>query len=592
MKNTIKILSAGLFVASLFACSDLTFGDQFLGDQPESSGATLDSMFNSKANADKVLTQAYCYLPYGIPTKAGAGYNKLGVNILESLTDLYSSYRNNQGDGPVNLYYNGMLSPNITSVLQGCEAYRFGAQLEYNAIRYAYLYLENLPKVPDMTDAERNERIAEAKMLIALSYAEMLRYVGGVPILTRYIDPNDEMTFPRATFDATVKHIIGLLDEAIPHLNWKQTDVEDGRMTKAGAMGLKIRVLLFAASPTFNGPKWREDANEYTCYGNYDLQRWKDVVTACEAFENELNLYGEYELTMPQEETPEARRLAFRSGYYDRGGTEVLISIRRGYAPSTHQNLFDQRYYSGPTLNYVNMFPWSDGEEFDTEFNWNNPSKQPFFDTEGTPLRDPRLYETVAVPGDQYFNGTPPPIYTNHPAYRVDGTGFLMMKFILTDNGVRANRPVQWPYLRYPEILLSYAEALNEVNNGPTATAYHHINQVRARVGLQEIPTLGMDKKKFLAAILKERALEFGFEEVRWFDMIRHGMVDDFKEPLYGLLSTGNDANHPTGFTFKEVYRLPAKRYWASNWDTKWYLQPIPQKEINKGYGMTQNPGW
>ena len=125
-----------------------------------------------------------------------------------------------------------------------------------------------------MTEAERNERIAEAKTLIALSYAEMLRYVGGVPILTTYVDPNDDMNFPRATFDATVKHIIGLLDEAIPYLNWKQKDIDDGRMTKAGAMGLKIRVLLFAASPTFNGPKWREDANEYTCYGNYDLQRW------------------------------------------------------------------------------------------------------------------------------------------------------------------------------------------------------------------------------------------------------------------------------------------------------------------------------
>lgn len=592
MKNIIKILSVWSIGVSLLACSDLTFGDKFLGDQPESSGATLDSMFNSKVNADKVLTQAYCNLPYGLPTGSGAGYNKLGVNLLEALTDLHSSYRNNIGDGPVNLYYNGMLSPNITSTLQGCEAYRFGSQLEYHAIRYAYLYIENLSKVPDMTETERNERIAEAKTLIALSYAEMLRYVGGVPILTKYVDPNDDMNFPRATFDATVKHIIGLLDEAIPDLKWKQTDIDDGRMTKAGAMGLKIRVLLFAASPTFNGPNWREDANGYTCYGNYDVQRWKDVVTACENFMTELNRNGIYELTMPEEDTHEARRLAFRSGYYDRGGTEVLISTRRGYNAATHQNIFDQRYYSGPTLNYVNMFPWSDGKDFDENFNWSNPPKQPFFDTDGTPLRDPRLYETVAVPGDKYFNGTPAPIYTNHPNYRADGTGFLMMKFILTDEGTRANRPVQWPYLRLPEVLLSYAEALNEVNNGPTATAYNCINQVRARVGLSEIPTSGMDKKKFLAAILKERALEFGFEEVRWFDLIRHGMVDDFKKPLYGLITTGNDAYNPTEFTFKEVFKLPTTRYWSSNWDTKWYLQPIPQNEINKAYGMTQNPGW
>ena len=312
-------------------------------------------------------------------------------------------------------------------------------------------------------------------------------------------------------------------------------------------------------------------------------------MTACDDFMKALDLNGEYGLTMPTEATPEARRLACRSGYYDRGGTEVLISVRRGYAPSIHQNIYDQRYYSGPTLNYVNMFPWADGKDFDENFNWSNPSKQPFFDADGTPLRDPRLYETVAVPGDKYFNGTPPPIYTNHPNYRNDGTGFLMMKFILTDKGVRDNRPVQWPYLRLPEVLLSYAEALNEVNNGPTATAYSCINQVRARVGLSAIPTSGMDKKKFLTAILKERALEFGFEEVRWFDMVRRGMAEDFKKTLYGLVTTGNDANNPTAFTFKEVFKLPTTRYWSSNWDTKWYLQPIPQNEINKAYGMTQN---
>ncbi|WP_044266654.1 RagB/SusD family nutrient uptake outer membrane protein [Bacteroides timonensis] len=583
MKNIIKLLSI-CFVCSMYSCSDLTFGDKFLGSQPESSGAVLDSMFNSKVNADKVLSSAYAYLPYGLPT-AAAPYNKMGVNILEAITDLYQSCRNNAQDGPVNLYYNGLLSANNT--LRNCEAYRYGSETQYNAIRYAWIYIENAARIPDISEAERSQRIAEAKMVIALSYAEMLRYVGGVPWIDHSIDPNEDMTFPRLTFAETVSKIVGLLDEAIPYLKWKQDEVDDGRMTKAGAMGLKLRVLLFAASPTFNSDtKWHSQADEYTCYGNFSNQRWEEAMKAGKAFFDELGRQRIYGLTQPTEDTHRAHRLAYRSGYYDRGGTEVLISTRRGYDVSIHQQFFDQRLYSGPTLNYVNMFPWSDGSDFPANFDWEHPSKQPFFEN-GEPTRDPRLYENVAVPGDNYFNDTQAPIYTNHQNYRAEGTGFLMMKFILQSASDRNERPVQWPYLRLPEVMLSYAEAINEFEGPRNAVTY--VNQVRNRVGLSDLPST-IDKTTLREAILRERTLEFGFEEVHWFDLVRWGRKDDFQKKLYGLYSKGNQVNNPTSFTFS-TYELAA-RYWVNSWDSKWYLAPIPQSEINKEYGMTQNPGW
>ena len=115
------------------------------------------------------------------------------------------------------------------------------------------------------------------------------------------------------------------------------------------------------------------------------------------------------------------------------------------------------------------------------------------------------------------------------------------------------------------------------------------VNKVRARVGLSELTT-GLNKDQFLEAILNERALELGFEEVRWFDLVRRNRQNDFTKQLYGLRTRGNDLNNPTAFTFEKI-ELPIK-YWTSNWDTKWYLAPIPQEEINKQYGMTQNPGW
>lgn len=593
-KKTIGLI-AGCWLM-LSSCAEVTFWNEFLGDQPESSGATTEEMFASRLNAERVLAQSYTNLISGLPTSAD---NKLGDDILECITDLSYSYRDNISDGPRTLYYNGALSAtNIPSH----AAYCYGSESDWRTIRYAWLYLENVDKVPDMTAAEKNMRSAEAKVLIALSYFGMLQNVGGVTWLDHAVDVNETMAYPRITFAQTVDNIVALLDDVIDNSNlpWRQSDTDYGRMSKAAAMALKFKVLLFAASPTFNSDTpWHPEADEYTCYGNYSLDRWRVAVEAGREFFDRLNAEGGYALVQPAEETHRARRLAYRQAYFQRTSTEVLISIHKGYGfDGTHPSLFDQRYYYGPTLNYVDMFPWADGSDFlanpddPSGFDWSNPPTQPFFEVDDAgelvPTRDPRLYENVACPGDMYYNGTTVPAHVNHPNYHL-GTGFLMMKYILQQSDDRGT-PEQWSHTRLPEIMLGYAEALNEVNPTPTAEAYDMVNQVRARVGLSALPE-NLSHDNFLKAVLKERALELGFEEVRWYDLIRRGMADEFRKQLYGLTSTGlDDLYNPTQFSF-EVTEL-GDRYWRTTWDTKWYLAPIPQTEINKGYGMTQNPGW
>jgi hypothetical protein len=163
------------------------------------------------------------------------------------------------------------------------------------------------------------------------------------------------------------------------------------------------------------------------------------------------------------------------------------------------------------------------------------------------------------------------------------------MKFVLQQQSDRNARPVHWPNTRLPEIMLGYAEVISQVNGAPTTEAYKLVNDVRARVGLNAIP-VNLDKNQFIEAVLRERALELGFEEVRWFDLVRYGRQQDFTKKLYGLVIKANDIINPTSYTF-EKQELP-ERYWASLWNTKWYLSPIRESEINKGYGMTQNPGW
>ncbi|MFI3305146.1 MAG: RagB/SusD family nutrient uptake outer membrane protein [Rikenellaceae bacterium] len=608
MKKTLFILSmiAYVFISS---CTEVRFGDDAFSDAPSLDGATIDSMFNSSYNADRVLAAAYSHLPYGVPTTDDL---KLGSDGLEGITDLQMTWISGETNGPVNLYYNGSLSSSLNSTLSGSEAYRFADEDSYYAIRYGWLYIENASKIPDIDDATRNQRIAEAKVVIAISYAEMLRYVGGVPLIDHAIDVTEVMEFPRATFEATVNYIVQLLNEAAPNLPWSNTSasVDGGRLTKASALALKLRVLLFAASPTFNSDtKWHPAADEYTCYGNYSMDRWKAAYDAGTDFFTNLSSSGYYGLVQSSDQTTTGYRAAFRTAYYEQGSGETLISIRKSVNTNYHVLLAPNRAFAGPTLDYVNMFDWADGTAFDAEnFDWDVDWEStddytiPFFipvdgEFPGTETRDPRLYETVATPGSYCYNGVLAEVYTNATGYQGfdNNSGFYLMKFNLEQESDRSTNP-HWPYLRLSEIYLSYAEAINEYD-GATADRYQYLDAIRTRVGLGATSKRDMTQEEFRNYVLDERARELGFEEVRWFDMVRHGLVDDFTKPLHKLSSVGlaadgtGSATNPAMFSFK-VEEIPSTRYWAKSWDTKWYLSPIPQDEVNLGYGMTQNPGW
>ena len=592
--NIWKLGIVALGIAMSVSCTEIKFGDKFLGDAPESSGSTLETMFSSRVNSEMVLTKIYSTLPYGLSTSTGG--LRMGGNYLESVTDLCQSLRSQANDSPFSDYYTGQLSAN--NVTANKDMYAFGKEADWTGIKYARIYLDNIDRVPDMTAAEKEAKAAEAKTLLALTYFNMLRYIGGVIWLEHSVGVNDDMNFPRSTFAESVENINALLDEAIavPSFTWKWDVGNDGRMSKAAAMALKFKLLQFAASPMFNSDtKWHPQADEYTCYGNYDRNRWVAAQQAGKAFFDALAANGGYALIQPAAATHQARREAYRSGYYDRC-EEILISLRKGnYFQDTYGGdngtLVNARLFIGPTLNYVDMFPWEDGSEFPADtFDWENPDRDPFFVyTDGVmvPVRDPRLYENVAVPGDIYYNGGNVPSY--YPVNTARATsGFHVMKFFLQEAADRANRLVQFPHTRLAEIMLGYAEVLNEVNNGPTAEAYKLVNDVRARVGLSALPS-GMNHDSFFETVLRERAMELGFEEVRWYDLIRYTRAEDFRKTLYGLDIVGDKAN-ATSFTYKKVELT--KRYWATNWDTKWYLSPIPTTEINKNYGMTQNPGW
>lgn len=610
MKKVIRILSIALCLgAGLVACESLKLGDDGLSKAPETSGATIDTLFATLTDADKVLTSAYFYLPYGLVSSFDS---KMGSDFLESITDHFISNKHSDSDGPNNLYYSGGLSANLTGSYAGGENYRFGSEKDYTAIRYAWLFLENIDRVPNADQALLARKKAEAKVCMAIAYANMLRYLGGVPILDHAVEASEEMKYPRNTFAETVDFIVKLCDEAAPDLPWTVSATEDGRMTRAAAMGLKLRILCFAASPTFNSDtKWHPQADEYTCYGNYDPARWQAAKAAADDFMRELLSNGGYALEQAtiadpvKGIQPRDYRLAYRRAYSQRGSSEAIISIRKSNETDYHDKHFEIQgsYGSGCSLNWVNKFPWADGTPFPEDFPWEDKGswpEQPFFkvDPNGTlkvdnvtftETRDPRLYENVCVPGDIWRDGTQGRAYDNHKYHQDGCPGFLMMKFVMQQGNDR-KMPPHWCMMRFAEVLLNAAEAYNEADGGPSDKAYSYVNAVRNRVGLPNLPE-DLSKEEFRKALILERELEFGFEEVRWFDMIRWGLKEAFTTPLKGLTSIGNKNVDATVFRFAEKEAYPPRK-WYTEFDTKWYLAPIPAVEIQKNYGMTQNPGW
>ena len=140
---------------------------------------------------------------------------------------------------------------------------------------------------------------------------------------------------------------------------------------------------------------------------------------------------------------------------------------------------------------------------------------------------------------------------------------------------------------------MSYAEALNEYNNGPNDLAYHYVDEVRARVGMKGLKR-GLNQEEFRKELLRERACEFGYEEVRFFDLIRWKMKDNFSSPLHGLniYKNKNDGSYICE-EFPLLGGEQSRAWWnPGGFSEKWYLSAFPQNEINKGYGLIQNPGW
>ncbi|WP_287721175.1 RagB/SusD family nutrient uptake outer membrane protein, partial [Barnesiella sp.] len=519
---------------TLSSCEDFALGDKFL-QKPPSNDITIDTIFSTAEMARRVLWNSYDYLPYGYST--GNFFTAMKKGNIEGLTDLNQGYCNDSGE--LQIYYPGKYTADVensnksgTISMNNISKFRFKEFGSWSGIRHAWLFYENVDRVPDMSAEEKSRMKAEAKILVAIFYANMFRHYGGLPLIDHSLRA-DELNFPaRATVQETVDFIVRLLDDAVacPDLPWVLPEGEQdnwyGRVTKASAMGLKVRVLLFAASPLFNDtkPYYPGEASDkhLTWYGDRQDSRWQAVADAALAFFKTVKSQGYYRLVEKGDTQKGTSRAAFRDAYYKRGTTETLIASFRNIRTANQNSLLVQSIRwggFGPTKECFDMFPMADG----TEFSWDNEeqAKNPFTN------RDPRLYETIYIDGDD-FKGKPIQLFQENPADKVNypkganfgvypidassiNTGLTSFKFGFDrDGGEFKGRVIQWPHLRLAEIYLSYAEALNELGRAKVKDelgmdAFDYVDVVRNRVELGDLDK-NMGKEDFRELILRERA--------------------------------------------------------------------------------------
>lgn len=455
----------------------------------------------------------------------------------------------------------------------------------------------------------------------------------------------------RATVEQTAIFIDNLLQQVInePAMPFSISNYasEGGRLTKGGAYGMRAKLWMFVASPLFNNAQPYRQYDETPSFpaglgenvdpllrvwlGGYKSEYWDKCVQACKAFFEANAAAGTpYALVQPQGATEADYRRAFRSAYYARETTEKIIEVRGEnndksdgeYLKEWGANVPGNVSHSGahaPTVEWFNMFPWADGKNYDGQrvYNTTNDGNLDIFAN-----RDPRLYESMLVPQkriDEKWN-----TYQNKTIDCWKGGdlitgnwwftsgyiahGFGEFKFVLDYHDYADERYV-WGYLRIADLHLIYAEALAQT--GAYDAAIQEIDKVRARVGLPSLKVnTGLnlyDKEVLINEILRERACELGMENSRLYDLIRYKRQDIFCSPLHRMniyakdAQTGEKTMIPfskmngvwPGFIYEveEITSYP-RTWWKGNWDDKWLLSPIGRSEINKDYGLSQNPGW
>ncbi|HEY8919779.1 MAG TPA: RagB/SusD family nutrient uptake outer membrane protein [Chitinophaga sp.] len=585
----------------LFVMISCSFACKKYLDQVPDDRITIEEVFHKKATSEQYLANVYSYVDD--ESNQWDGWPWLA----------------NSDEGDITWSKYTIYDLNIGNISAGNNLFEKWGYY-YNGIRSAGYFIAHIDENEEIRSLNGQQLIdqykAEARCLRAYYYFMLMRQYGPVVLVSDTLTPPDapaaDMQLPRSPFDNCVDFVVTELDKAAavlpltPVSNGLSADREYGRATKGMALAIKARLLLYAASPLYNGNTdmagFRNADGTVLISQTYNQEKWKRAADAAKAV-IDLNLY---------------------SLYKDPGGDPVKTAQGILLEPWNNEQIFVRKNNSLWDWD-VNAMPRQAGgwcgiaatqEQVDAYFMKDGRSiresslysETGFTDVNGVQVfnmymnREPRFYAAITYNNSIFQGGNmsaqaPVSFFVSGPngknGHPTDWskTGYLIRKNVGPQtnagsggNGQHQNRPLV--LFRLGEIYLNYAEALNEYAPG-NADILKYLNLLRERAG---IPQYGAGNNPLPAPagqsemrnkIRAERRVELAFEYHRWFDIRRWKIAPQVMGDLHGMNINQN------GNSFYQRI-VAVKHLWLPG--SYWF--PISQYEMDRGRLMVQNPGW
>ncbi|MBE6236914.1 MAG: RagB/SusD family nutrient uptake outer membrane protein [Bacteroidales bacterium] len=586
--------------------------DSYLDKGPEEN-LSIEQTFTERAYVERWLYNIYSGMPLEMNFHRDSYRNPFvgGCDEMEVTT----------GTAACNLIN--------TSSVSSVNDFGTWGQTAYFA-RRCNLFLEHIHLTP-LEESEREEWKGEVHFMRAFYNFLALREYGPIPKYDKSLNIGaDFKQIERASFDEIVEFIVDDCEKAIEVLPARREFNYYGRATAAAAYALRSRVLLYAASPLYNGnPAYTslKSKSGKPLFSDYSKEKWtraaeaaKECIDFCEGrLEGTTAEYALYE-SATNDPVKTAQEL-FMNNWND----EVLFAVNVGMNLLFEQSVdpVSSQGFSlySPSQQMVDSYRMLNGEmPFETDENGNVT-----YDENGNPNvvsssytetgfaksasasgwypanisnmyvgREPRFYAHINYCGSQWKGKTLQMWSTGLDGIKTAGanhskTGYLMKKF--ADEGavtgsatpILSNR--SWIFFRLGEIYLNYAEALNEAEDTPNADVYEYLNAIRKRGGIPELSGT-YSQAQMRTLIRQERRVELAFETHRYFDVRRWKIAEKTENgPLYGMnINAGTSQVDPVYY----------KRTVVENrkFDERNYLFPINKDEIEKVPNIIQNPGY
>lgn len=644
-RNILKLFCALSLICGFASCTD------YLDKTPDST-VNADEAFKNFTNFQGYVEEVYNCIPSKESNYWCTTFNWGEDEILN--TGKGDSHETAHFDlGDYRYWYSDPQSFLHSNGLSSTSTDKFSHSLEHAwyCIRKCNLGLENLEKMTDCTQEEKNIIKGQLLFFRAWWHEELMEFYGGMPYVDTVLDGSQALTLPRLSFQECATKCAEDFRAAADLLpnDWDKTVIgkktlgkNDLRITKVCALGYLGKVLLWAASPlnnlgaevgaSKNGDTYRYNVEFAAKAANalaeaisqvnsgstpYALAEYKydNIYDHVASEDSKTNFSDIFRTTGKGWKQPGSTEAILRAPYIGANGSNW--NFTKNWGIKINEIVQHDAVIHQPTANYVNYYGMANGLPLDDPESGFDPT-HPF---KG---RDPRFYHDIVFDGFQYINTT---IGKENPDYQFKyvqmytgsnlrssssqgcRTGYYCQKLV-PHQANRYDVMYEWggalqcdlPYMRLADIYLMYAEAgaavqgANYKSNKCNLTAVDAINVLRDRVEAGHVADkYAANQQKFMDEVRRERAVELAFEGFRWNDLQRWLLLTEYP---YNI-KTSQEFKRVGDFDYTkkdprdaEVAGWSEKTILTRDFTEKHYLLPLKQSDVYLYPEFGQNPGW